>query len=66
MLENSLLTRDSHAPEMVEKGLDQTLSDLGLEYLDLYLMHWPVGSYPSGNKLDYIKVCYSPLSGLVP
>jgi diketogulonate reductase-like aldo/keto reductase len=25
----------------VEKGLDKTLKDLGVEYLDLFLMHWP-------------------------
>jgi diketogulonate reductase-like aldo/keto reductase len=28
--------------EDVEKGLDKTLEDLGVEYLDLFLMHLPV------------------------
>jgi len=37
----SKLWNSEHAPENVEPALRQTLSDLGLEYLDLYLVHWP-------------------------
>jgi len=33
----------------VEEGIDETLANLGLEYLDLYLMHWPIALNPKGN-----------------
>ena len=45
-------------PTIVQAGLDQTLSDLGLEYLDLYLMHWPVSSVPNNHE-EYISVLSS-------
>ncbi|EIM89270.1 Aldo/keto reductase [Stereum hirsutum FP-91666 SS1] len=33
----------------VEEALDQTLTALGTDYLDLYLMHWPIPLNPNGN-----------------
>ncbi|KAH6976601.1 GCY protein [Ilyonectria destructans] len=35
--------------ERVELGLDKSLTALGLDYLDLFLVHWPVAMNPAGN-----------------
>ncbi|CAD6887977.1 unnamed protein product [Tilletia controversa] len=45
-----------HAPEHVEKGVDASLKDLGTDYVDLLLMHWPVAfSNPKGEQVANIK-----------
>ncbi|KAJ7731301.1 NADP-dependent oxidoreductase domain-containing protein [Mycena maculata] len=36
----------AHRPAEVEKDLDRALEDLGVDYLDLYLIHWPVAFVP--------------------
>lgn len=43
----SKLWCDSQRPEHVVPALRKTLSDLGLDHLDLYLIHWPV-AYEKG------------------
>ncbi|PYH99212.1 putative dihydrodiol dehydrogenase [Aspergillus ellipticus CBS 707.79] len=40
------LWNNAHRPSAVRPALEQTLHDLNLEYLDLYLIHWPVAFEP--------------------
>jgi diketogulonate reductase-like aldo/keto reductase len=43
------LWNTNHAPEDVEAALDKTLKDLGTDYIDLYLMHWPL-AFAHGDR----------------
>ncbi len=38
----SKLWNNRHAPDDVQPALEQTLSDLRIDALDLYLVHWPI------------------------
>ncbi|KAH7245128.1 NADP-dependent oxidoreductase domain-containing protein [Fusarium tricinctum] len=47
----SKLWNSQHDPKQVEAALDDCLQELGLEYLDLYLIHFPVAFKNSGAPI---------------
>ncbi|TBU21995.1 NADP-dependent oxidoreductase domain-containing protein [Dichomitus squalens] len=49
----SKLWNSFHAPEDVEPALDESLKALGVDYLDLYLIHWPIAlKKGTNNEVD--------------
>jgi diketogulonate reductase-like aldo/keto reductase len=39
-----------------EAGIAESLEQLGLDYIDLYLIHWPVSGYGGQVVFDHVKV----------
>ncbi|MGB3634936.1 MAG: aldo/keto reductase [Rubrobacteraceae bacterium] len=48
----SKLNNSFHEPDDARESFDRTLSDLGLDYVDLFLIHWPL---PTRYDGDYVS-----------
>lgn len=48
----SKVWNDSHRAAAVRASTEQSLKDLGIEYLDLLLMHWPNAWKPGTQEVD--------------
>jgi len=61
----SKLWNDSHPPEHVRPAIEMSLQKLGLDYLDLYLIHWPValrhGTLLPRGPEDFLSLSEVPL-----
>ncbi|KAJ2163142.1 hypothetical protein GGF46_000071 [Coemansia sp. RSA 552] len=49
----SKIFQNKHRPELVPGALDEILEELGLEYLDMLLMHWPYALKPEQASADF-------------
>src|SRR5688500_19728242 len=53
----SKLNNGLHEPDDARRAFDQTLSELGFDYVDLFLIHWPLPTLYDG---DYVSTWNTP------
>jgi 2,5-diketo-D-gluconate reductase A len=52
----SKLDNTKHEPDDARAAMDETLSQLGLDYVDLFLVHWPLPTLYGGDFVSTWKV----------
>ena len=52
----SKLSNGAHEPRDAHKAFDRTLSELGFDYLDLFLIHWPLPMLYDGDFVSTWKI----------
>jgi 2,5-diketo-D-gluconate reductase A len=52
----SKLSNDAHAPDDARAAFDRTLKELGFDYVDLFLIHWPLPTLYGGDFVSTWKV----------
>jgi len=52
----SKLNNGFHEPDEARRAFDRTLSELGFDYVDLFLIHWPLPTLYGGDYVSTWKV----------
>ena len=52
----SKLSNAAHRPDDARRAFDATLTDLGFEYVDLFLVHWPLPTLYGGDYVSTWRV----------
>lgn len=64
------LNNDKHLPEDARKSFQQSLEDLRTDYVDLFLIHWPLPTRYNGDFVQtwrtLLEFQYDEKAGLIP
>jgi 2,5-diketo-D-gluconate reductase A len=52
----SKLANDKHEPDEIRRAFEGTLTELGFDYVDLFLIHWPLPERPGSDYVARWKV----------